>query len=78
MMTKNNDFYFDRTSDKDGVSIPRLKFIRMKSKTGGLYNEEYLFDDKEELVFYFSKFNFFVDFENDEAEMLRFFFKNIS
>ena len=73
--TQNYDFYFDHTNNKDGNLIPRLKFIRMKSETGGLLNEEYLFNDKEELIFYFSKFNFFVDLDNDEAEM-RLYYKD--
>ena len=73
--TQQYDFYFDWKKDKEENLLPRLKFIRMKSKTGGLYNEEYLFNDKEELIFYFSKFNYFVDMENENVEM-RLYYKN--
>ena len=67
--TQHYDFYFDWENDKNGNRVPRLKFIRMKSTTGGLHNEEFLFNEKGEFVFYFSKFDYFVDMDNDEVEM---------
>jgi len=67
------NFYFDCLNTSEN-SLSGLKFIRIKiTDRGGISDEEYLFNDKEELVFYFSKFS---DYENQNDVEIRFYYKN--
>ena len=68
------NFYFGRDG-LDGITgSPRLKFVRVKiTDRGGVCNEEYLFNDKEDLVFYFTKFN---DYENSKNVEIRLYYKD--
>ena len=73
-VTYDYNFYFDWKNDKKGSLAPRLKFVRVKiADRGGISNEEYLFNDKEELVFCFSKFK---DFENNNDVEIRLYYKD--
>jgi len=56
-VTYDYHFYF-RWDGQDGYSgSPVLKFVRVKiTDRAGSSQEEYLFNDKEDLVFYFTKF----------------------
>jgi len=68
------NFYFDRQSFGGELGSLRLKFVRVKiTDRGGISNEEYLFNDKEELVFFFTKFK---DYENSKDVEVRLYYKN--
>ena len=68
------NFYFDRDGADGITGSPRLKFVRVKiTGWGGISNEEYLFNDKEELVFFFTKYKDYPD-RNDVE--IRLYYKN--
>ena len=68
------NFYFEWDSPDGITSSPRLKFVRVKiTDRGGISNEEYLFNDKEELVFFFTKYK---DYENRNDVEVRLYYKN--
>ena len=68
------NFYFDWDGPDGITGSPRLKFVRVKiTDSGGISNEEYLFNDKEELVFFFTKYKDYPD-RNDVE--IRLYYKN--
>ena len=68
------NYYFD-WDGADGITgSPRLKFVRVKiTDRGGISNEEYLFNEREELVFFFTKYKDYPD-RNDVE--IRLYYKN--
>ena len=74
--TDTYNFYFHTkagSTGEDGNSLYRLSFVRIKSSgKARVCSEEYLFNEKEELVFYFISFK---DWNGNDME-IRLYYKN--
>ena len=68
------NYYFDWKGPDGLLGSPRLKFVRVKiTDRGGISNEEYLFNDNEELVFFFTKYK---DYPIPNDVEIRLYYKN--
>jgi len=68
------NFYFDWDGPNGISGSPRLKFVRVKiTDRGEISNEEYLFNEKEEPVFFFTKYK---DYPSRNDVEIRLYYKN--